>query len=127
MLWVGEGGGLTRSLEYTAYLVRKVATQPTWAPPGTRQPPSLRELIVHLVLTGHTTFTTFALSLFYLRRIQRLRGNLCLGGPPHLVYLVALVVTAKFWFDEPPPPAVNYWFSAQVSLPPLPGDGPRAC
>lgn len=92
--------------EYAAALLRSVASQEG-------KGPSLREMFVQLIHTGHISFTEFSLALFYARRMQHMRGEHSIKCAPHLLLMALLIITAKFWFDVPAYPLVNNWFSSR--------------
>eukprot|EP01134_Creolimax_fragrantissima_P000027 CFRG0027T1 len=98
-------------VEFAAKLLRSLVT-------GSERPytpgvelPTLREMIVMLIHTGRMPFTSFTLSLLYVKQIRNLRGKHSIKGSPHLLLIAVLIVTAKFLYDEPPHPIVNNWFT----------------
>lgn len=94
------------AIEYAAAQLRAVVV-PADDP---RPLPSLRELIVSLVHAGHVTFTAFALTLIYAKRIRNMRGEHAVAGAPHLLLMALLVIQSKFWEDLPQVVVVNRWF-----------------
>ncbi|KNC77277.1 hypothetical protein SARC_10261, partial [Sphaeroforma arctica JP610] len=100
-------------VEFAARLLRSVVTRDGNEQPVTKGVvlPTLREMVVMLIHTGRMSFTSFTLSLLYVKQIRDLRGKHSIRGCPHLLLIAALIVTAKFLYDEPPHPIVNNWFT----------------
>ena len=74
--------------------------------------PEINEFVCMTLRTGHVSFSTIIVAFIYLQRLKIMPKFVI--GNIHLLWLVALSVSAKFCNDEPIRPSVNQWFSRQV-------------